>query len=440
MDNIGAKQKYLIQKVKKYFNRLSNLDIDISKSSFCYIPSFGLNPGNTKLIKWIDNKLLNLENIKIIFFHILAISSYYNYKIYNGNQKNYKSLFISWGKKKDFKNNNFSDKLLNANSESHKKSLFFVIYLDEVKPSIIPKNVILFYKKKRGRSIFFLLKILTQSLFIYQFNLRKFIHYVSSQTIFAEKIYDKIDSVVKKNNIQKIIMPYEGQPFQNFVMSKLDKKIKTHGIVHSILPALPTNLVKRKGSPQKIYVSSQEQKKVLIKFLGWNKSEIVVIDSLRFKKKIDKGISGSIFLPINIKNVNKIINDFDIFSKSQNLILISKLKVRNHPAMNNSPIHKNLIKEINNLITKKNLKFKGKFKKNICIFIGPTSAVIELLDKKFKVFHIPINPILDIYNNNIFSSLETKKKYNSYIYKRTNKKNMIQFGSDNYNFKSLQIV
>ena len=108
--------------------------------------------------------------------------------------------------------------------------------------------------------------------------------------------------------------------------------------------------------------------------------------------------------------------------------------------MNNSPIHKNLIKEINNLITKKNLKFKGKFKKNICIFIGPTSAVIELLDKKFKVFHIPINPILDIYNNNIFSSLETKKKYNSYIYKRTNKKNMIQFGSDNYNFKSLQIV
>ena len=59
MDNIGVKQKYLIQKVKKYFNRLSNLDIDISKSSFCYIPSFGLNPGNTKLITWINNKLFN---------------------------------------------------------------------------------------------------------------------------------------------------------------------------------------------------------------------------------------------------------------------------------------------------------------------------------------------------------------------------------------------
>ena len=166
MDNIGVKQKYLIQKVKKYFNRLSNLDIDISKSSFCYIPSFGLNPGNTKLITWINNKLFNLENIKIIFFHILAISSYYNYKIYNGNQKNYKSLFISWGKKKDFNHNNFSDKLLNANSESHKESLFFVIYLDDVKPSFIPKNVILFCKKKKGRSIFYLLKILIKSLFI----------------------------------------------------------------------------------------------------------------------------------------------------------------------------------------------------------------------------------------------------------------------------------
>ena len=108
--------------------------------------------------------------------------------------------------------------------------------------------------------------------------------------------------------------------------------------------------------------------------------------------------------------------------------------------MNKSPIHKYLIKEINNLITKKNLKVKGKLKKNICIFIGPTSAVIEFLDKKFNVFHIPINPILDIYNNNIFFSVETMRKDNFYIYKRINKKNMIKFGNDNYNFKSLQII
>ena len=48
------------------------------------------------------------------------------------------------------------------------------------------------------------------------------------------------------------------------------------GIVHSILPALPTNLVKRKGSPQKIYVSSQEQKKILIKFLDGIKVRLLL--------------------------------------------------------------------------------------------------------------------------------------------------------------------
>jgi len=185
MENIGVKQKYLIQKVKKYFKRLSDQNIDVSKSSFCYIPSYGLNPGNTKLTSWINNKFFNLQNIKIIFFHVLAISSYYDYEIFNGNQKNYKNLVISWGRKKDFKKGNFSDKLLNARSKSNKNSIFFIIYLDEIKPSFIPKNVVLFCKKGGGRNIFYLLKILFKSIFLYRFNLKKLVHYVSSQTHLA---------------------------------------------------------------------------------------------------------------------------------------------------------------------------------------------------------------------------------------------------------------
>ena len=55
-------------------------------------------------------------------------------------------------------------------------------------------------------------------------------------------------------------MPYEGQPFQNFILSKLDKSIKTYGIIHSILPALPTNLIKKEGSPKNIYISGKVQK------------------------------------------------------------------------------------------------------------------------------------------------------------------------------------
>ena len=440
MENIGVKQKYLIQKVKKYFKRLSDQNIDVSKSSFCYIPSYGLNPGNTKLTSWINNKFFNLQNIKIIFFHVLAISSYYDYEIFNGNQKNYKNLVISWGRKKDFKKGNFSDKLLNARSKSNKNYIFFIIYLDEIKPSFIPKNVVLFCKKGGGRNIFYLLKILFKSIFLYRFNLKKLVHYVSSQTIFAEKINEKINSVLKNNVIRKVILPYEGQPFQNYLISKLNKKIKTYGIIHSILPALPTNLIKRKGSPENIYVSGIEQKKILIKVLGWNKNQVSVIKSLRFKKDVSKHISGSVFLPINLYNINELIGNFDTFLKIENKVLLSKLKLRNHPAMKNSKSHNFLIKEFKKLIRKNKFLKKNNLKKNYCIFIGPTSSVIEFLEKNFLVLHIPINPTLDIYDNKIFNSIDTVKNKNYFIYRKLNKKNIVLFRNKNYNLNSLRII
>jgi hypothetical protein len=440
MKNIGEKQKYLIQKVKRYFRRLSDQNIDISKSSFCYIPSYGLNPGNTKLTSWINNKFFNLQNIKIILFHVLAISSYYNYEVFNGNQKNYKNLIISWGRRKDFKKGNFSDKLLNVSSKSNKNSIFFIIYLDQIKPSFIPKNVVLFCKNGEGRKIFYLLKVLFKSIFFYRFNLKKLTHYVSSQTIFAEKINEKIDSVVRNNNITKVILPYEGQPFQNYLISKLNKKIKTYGIIHSILPALPTNLIKRRGSPENIYVSGNEQKKILINLLGWNKNQVTVIRSLRFKKNVSKHISGSVFLPINLYNINNIISNFDDFLKTKNKVLLSKLKLRNHPAMKSSEPHNFLIKELKKLIKKNKFLKANNLKKDYCIFIGPTSSAIEFLEKNFLILHIPINPVLDIYDNKIFKSINTLKIKNFFIYRKVNKKNIVLFGKSNYNLNSLKII
>ena len=440
MNDIGFKQLYLISKVKRYFRELKSIDIDVSKSSFCYIPSYGLNPGNTKLLKWIDSKLINIQNIKIILSHILAITSYHNYELLNFKQKQYKYLLITWGKKKNFKNKKFLENFLNINSNINKKSLFFVIYLEKNLPKFIPKNVILIHRKNYSRSLLFFFKELFKKLIKYKFNLKKFIHYFSAQTIFAEKINEYLNVILRKNEIDKVILPYEGQPFQNFIISKLNKKIKTYGIVHSILPALPTNLIKRKGSPKYIFVSGKQQKKILTNYLGWSKNRITINKSLRFKKSIDKSISGSIFFPINLSNTKRITLNFnnvlDTFSKNY----FPSLKIRNHPAMIKSKIHLKLKKNLERLIVKNKLKINKKLNKKLCIFIGPTSSVIEFLAKKFHVIHIPINPILDIYNKKLYSGLILDKKDNFYNYKKLNQNNIILFGNKNYNFKNLKII
>lgn len=439
MNDIGLKQLYLIKKVKNYFRKLNLKKIDVSKSSFCYMPSYGLNPGNTKLLKWIDKKLINVQNFKIIFYHILAITSYHNYKMLNYKQKNYKCLFITWGKKKNFKNKIFADSLLNVDSSIDKKSLFLVIYLEKNLPKYVPKNVILIYKKNYSRSLVFFFKELFKNLIRYKFNPKKFIHYFSAQTIFAKKINEYTNIILQNNKIDKVILPYEGQPFQNFVLSNLDKKIKTYGIIHSILPALPTNLIKRKGSPKFIFVSGIEQKQVLINFLGWNRKQIKINKSLRFKKDINKNINGSIFFPINLKNINKITLNFNKVLDYFSTHYFPLLKIRNHPAMIKSQIHLKLKKNLEKLIKKKNYNINKKSNRNLCIFIGPTSSVIEYLAKKFEVIHIPVQPILDIYSKEIYYGLTPIKKENFFIYKKLVRNNIIQFGNNNYNFKNLKI-
>ena len=56
MDYIEKKQLDLIFKTKKYFKDLKQRGIDLSKSSFCYISTYGQNPGHTKLLLWLKKK------------------------------------------------------------------------------------------------------------------------------------------------------------------------------------------------------------------------------------------------------------------------------------------------------------------------------------------------------------------------------------------------
>ena len=70
------------------------------------------------------------------------------------------------------------------------------------------------------------------------------------------ELWKKIEPLIKNKKLKKVIMPYEAQPFQNYIFKKIKenyKKIKSIGYVHSTQP-FPSHLFKREGSPDKIYV------------------------------------------------------------------------------------------------------------------------------------------------------------------------------------------
>ena len=444
MNLIEEKQYFLLKKTKKYLNEVKKKGIDVSKSSFCFLNTYAKTPGFGKIILWLQEKN-NLKNILIIMLqHIAAISTFSNYSLLNNLNQKFDTLILTWGRKSNFKNRLFKDSFTNISSNNLSNGVFFVIYLDKEIPKFVPKNVILLFKKKTKKSLIYLLKVFFKTLLDNNLSIKKFFHYFSSQTVMAEIVNLKILSIINQNKIKKIIMPYEGQPFQNYVfrnLKKIDHKIRTIGVVHSMVPALPLNFVKRDGAPDYIYLSGNSQKNLFIKFLGWKEKNIKIIDSLRNKKKINKKMMKSFYFGMNINSKNIISNSFSNYLIKKKEKKIPILNIKKHPQMLESTDQLNLEKEINFLFKQNKNRFSKKTKKNISFFAGSTSAFIQFLENKIDLVHFTSMPILDVYTKFIWKKI-SPFQINEYtfVYNLLQKRELIRLSDKNYNLLKANIL
>ena len=236
-------------------------------------------------------------------------------------------------------------------------------------------------------------------------------------------------------------MPYEGQTFQNLINLELKKmypKCKTIGIIHSMPPALPTNLIRRQGSPDLIYVNGRDQYKLLSKYLSWNPKKIKIRKCLRLKIHNKKFNTSYLFLPISINDQKEInfsfLNYYKKFYKKFGNII-----VKNHPQKNNSTTHLNLKKNLEKTIRSKN--YVNKLNKNHFFYIGCTSSFIENLERKIKASHLTLNPILDCYTNKLWKNLSiNEESQNIFNYKLLKKKQLLLLSKKSYNFKNLNLI
>jgi len=232
------------------------------------------------------------------------------------------------------------------------------------------------------------------------------------------------------------LLVYEGQPFHNFIIDNIKKNffeynIKTIGYVHPFPVGIATNYIYKSSSPDKIIVNGIDLKNFFLKYLGWPKKKIQVLESARFTKE-DKKMSGFIYLPIHIGSVNFILKQFIELTKLNKEILNYNFIIKNHPQSLKSKKHLKLIHELKKLINK---NYVSTLENKISIFIGASGAVIEALERNIKVFHITINPELEMYNEFFFKNLKTitiNKFIFCYILKK--KKKLIIFGKKNKSF------
>ena len=98
-----------------------------------------------------------------------------------------------------------------------------------------------------------------------------FLFRISNYKFISKKIA-KFFLKVLSNDVKKVFLLYEGQPFQNEIvrLSKEKFNIKTLGYVHAPPIAFPANYIKKKFSPDKIFLAGLDQIRIFLK-LCWKR-------------------------------------------------------------------------------------------------------------------------------------------------------------------------
>ena len=374
--------------------------------------------------------------IKIFFSNIylqFLFSDLQKIQIKKLKKKNFNKIVLSWCYKNDFNKNTYYDRYFSSNSKSENDTLWLLISMDGYFTDHID-NVIIF---KRKVSFINFIRFIIISFFnsLFKFNLNNFF-ILENFYIKIEKTISKILRIIK---VKKFILPYEGQIFQNFILSSVNKKtaVETIGYIHSALPPLPSEYIKRQGSPKKIIVHGNLQKKILLKNLGWSRKEIFLKRSARYKYNNKKYFKNKIFLPMTFEDKNLLLIYLENFLKKQKKNSLHPFKIKNHPLMSNSQNHLRFIQNINQLFKKYYFKFdkKNKNKESKSIFFSATASIIETLEYGIDVIHIVNDPIMEVHNPIIWKFIETKKiDENIYSYQLKKKKSYIRFQDKNFKF------
>tara|TARA_E500000178_G_scaffold349197_1_gene405711 strand:+ start:1613 stop:2938 length:1326 start_codon:yes stop_codon:yes gene_type:complete len=392
-------------------------------------------------IGFVNLKILSNQKVPIIKKFLILFKENFSLKsheLFNDTKKlkkkKYESLVFSYFFPENLnKDGSYFDKYFSIKTKNFKKVLWVLVPLYSYKRSFkIQENIILL-KKVNNKNFFFYLSSLMKSLFVIfcDFFLRKTIFFKNEKQKFASNLTEIIHNLLKIHNIKKVIYPYESQPHQNFFNKKiklLNPRLKLIGYMHTTIPPLPLEYLKKGNEPDFLYVNGIDQKNILEKKLGWNGKNIKNISSPRYTKKITSPMTNKIFLPYYLEDINIFFDSFKklIFSKPK--LFFPKFEIRNHPSMRYSNSHLNLISKINFFLKKEKKYFKSTVSnRNLSVFFGSTAAVLEALERNVKVFHICSNVLFEKFDNFYWKSIKiTNINKNVFEYKLLRRNNIIK--------------
>ncbi len=434
---IGLSQKKIIDISKKLINKNKKLNKH-RISSLTYFALWGDSPGFARVKYEIYGfqKILNFW-FKI-FKDIASIAFLNNYEVLKNpkfNSKNFKKLMVSRSIINDFdQKGNYKDRYFLITSNNEKDTLFILVNSGTKIPKKIGKNVVIIYQKKKAFNLYFFFRYVISKLISSNFSITNFFYNTSSSNVIGEFIINFLKKEIDFNNIQSILVPYEGQPYEHLVFEearKKNKKLLIGGYDHSAPHSIPTHLVHRSFSPDFLYVNGISQLNFSKKFLNWPNKKLKLVPSLRYPKKLKLDFNNIVFLPYDIFNEKVIIEEFKKIIIDDPNFDLKSLKIKNHPMMLNSKKHLSLKLKLEKMLQQNIKKMQKTKKQNIAIFIGATTGVIVALEKKINVIHICFNSVFDSYSQSLWPNLIVNQvSKNTFTYKLKKYNTFLKFNNN----------
>ena len=417
LKKIGSKQIQILKDSRKLINSHNNFNIESDQSFFLTSWCSGLGNLNLREISKIKfNPILRFYEIfKVLFSNsnVKSLKIPENQK----NKKSYDNLIISYLDETNLNNNYYYDKYFGFHSNILKKTLLILIPLNRININKKYYNInILDIHYENYLKNFFFSTIKFFTILIYRLISKKVYSKKIAYSNFNILLKKEILKIIKQKNIKRLIFPYEAQPHQHKLVEYLyeKNKIKIIGYMHTALPPLPADYIKRRGAPKEILVNGITQKKIMNKFLGWKKSEVRNIVSMRYKPKLILHFQSKIFLPYDFNSSEHIIKSFKKLMQNSKKNGLPKFTIKNHPAKIYSKKHLILKKKINNILQQNKLKLTNTLKnKNISIFIGSTASIVESLERGVIALHITENSLFESLNPKLWPSITATQLFNN---------------------------
>ena len=308
-----------LKKSKIFLKKGKFLNNDISYNPNYFLTSWSDTIGYLNIKSFYKKNFPILKKYKIIFREFFSIKRDKLKLLYDTDENNYENLILTYFFPKNLKKDgSYFDRYFSLNTKLDKKNTMWVLIpVNENKLNnknnknilIINRTFNSFYKNFL-LSIFYFFKNFFKS-FCYT-DLKKIDF---KNTNFSKDLSNILIKIVKEKNIKNFLFPYEAQPHQHFLIKELKKnnnKLKIIGYMHTVIPPLPLDYIKREGHPDLLLVNGIDQKSILCQKLGWRKNEIMNITSLRYHKSNNINFNRNIFLPYFIEDENKM---FYLFKK-----------------------------------------------------------------------------------------------------------------------------